>query len=229
MILNKGFIAEVIEWDVENWQYALKYWNNLSVVNGKPLKCLELGARRGGLSLWLATIGHDVVCSDIENPKKIAQAHHAKFELKGKINYEAVNALETNYENEFDIIVFKSIIGGVSRNGQYQLQQRFIDSCYRSLKDGGTLLFAENVKASSFHQFARKRFVKHGTSWNYLDIKDIPSFFTRWKSYEYKTIGFLGTFGRTEKQRVILGKIDRLLHYFIPKNKRYIVYGKAVK
>jgi len=229
MSLTKKFIREVIEWDVENWQHALKYWNSLSIVHDKPLKCLELGSRRGGLSLWLANLGHYVICSDIENPQAVAKVHHAQYKLKGTIDYVAVDAVNNSYDNEFDLIVFKSIMGVVSRAGKDHLKQQFINSCYKALKKDGVLLFAENIKSSCFHQFARKRFMKHGKQWNYLDVNTIPSLFAEWKTYEYKTIGFLGTFGRTERQRTLLGKLDRIFHWLIPKKKRYIVYGMAVK
>jgi len=227
--LSRQLVKEIIDWDVENWKHTLNYWNALSFVHEQPLKCLELGGRRGGMSLWLATLGHHVICSDIENPQDTAMPHHTLFQFEGTIEYAAINAIEIPYENEFDLIVFKSIMGGVSRNGNDHLQQQCVDACYKALKPGGVLLFAENTTASCLHQFARKRFVKHGNSWNYLKLNNVPKLFASWSKYECKTIGFWGTFGRTERQRTFLGKIDRVVHYFIPKKYRYIAYGKAIK
>jgi len=229
MELNKQFIEQIIEWDIENWQHALLYWDRCDLLKKKTLQCLELGARRGGISLWLATKGHNVLCTDLENPEKTAKRSHETHQFSGEINYSAIDALAIPEDMFFDIIIFKSIVGGVSRSGHDEYQQLFFDSCYRALKPGGVLLFAENTSGSFLHRFFRKRFVRWGNDWNYLQIKNLPSLLSKYKKVDYKTVGFLGNFGRTEKQRRFLGKIDRLIHPFIPKKMRYIVYGMAIK
>lgn len=220
---------DIVEWDVENWKHALLFWDAQLPDKEGPLKCLELGGRRGGGTLWLASKGHDVVCSDLENPEVHAQTLHSKYQLTGAISYEAINATEIPYENEFDLIVIKSIIGGVSHSGQDALQQKLIDNCYSALKPGGKLLFAENLEASFLHRFARKRFVKWGNAWNYLKIDNVERLFSDWAVCNYRTAGFFGAFGRSEKQRNFLGKLDRFLQPLIPCKMRYIVYGVAVK
>lgn len=229
MALMKHFITDIIEWDVENWQHALLFWEKQLPNDDQPLKCLELGGRRGGPSLWLASKGYEVVCSDLENPEKHATKLHSGYDLKGTICYEAISAVDVHYENEFDIIVIKSIIGGISRSGQDELQQKIIDECYKALKPGGKLLFAENLEASALHRFARNKFVKWGEEWNYLKFKNVPKLFTNWNKVHFETIGFLGAFGRSEKQRSFLGKVDKVLKPVTPKKLRYVVYGVAVK
>lgn len=229
MVLTKNFINDIIEWDVENWKYALLFWDEQLPDQKEPLKCLELGGRRGGGSLWLASKGYDVVCSDLENPEVLAQTLHSKYELSGIIRYEAINAVEVPYENEFDVIVIKSIIGGVSRSGRDDLQQKLIDNCYNALKPGGKLLFAENLESSFLHRFARKKFVKWGDAWNYLKINNVDRLFSNWTSCHYQTTGFFGAFGRSEKQRDFLGKADQFFRPVIPGKMRYIIYGVAVK
>ncbi len=55
---------DILVWDVHNWANALRYWEEV-IPDKKPLMCLEIGANRGGLSMWLASKGHHVICSDI--------------------------------------------------------------------------------------------------------------------------------------------------------------------
>lgn len=229
MTLTKNFIADIIEWDVENWQHALLFWEKQLSNDKGALKCLELGGRRGGVSLWLASKGYEVICSDLENPEENAKEIHSKYKLPGIIHYEAINAVNIPYEKEFDVIVIKSIIGGVSRSGQDELQQKLIDECYKALKPGGKLLFAENLEASALHRFARKKFVKWGGEWNYLKLKNVPKLFSKWKSMQFETIGYFAAFGRSEKQRNLLGKIDDIFKFVIPENCRYIAFGVAIK
>ncbi|MBC9812682.1 class I SAM-dependent methyltransferase [Crocinitomicaceae bacterium CZZ-1] len=229
MVLNKNFIDDVVEWDVENWKHALLFWETQLPDTKATLKCLELGGRRGGGTLWLASKGHDVTCSDLENPEVIAKQLHTKYQLPGSIRYESINAIDIPYTNEFDIIVIKSIIGGVSHSGQDELKQRLIDECYHALKPGGRLMFAENLESSRLHRFARRKFVKWGSNWNYLKIDTVSDLFSEWTFHRYQTIGFFAAFGRSEKQRSFLGKVDAFLRPFIPGKMRYIVYGVAIK
>lgn len=229
MALTKNFIIDIIEWDVENWQHALFFWEKQLSDNNRQLKCLELGGRRGGPSLWLASKGYEVICSDLENPEENATKLHSKYTLTGLIRYEAISATDIPYENEFDIIVIKSIIGGISRSGQDELQQKIINECFKALKPGGKLLFAENLESSALHRFARKKFIKWGGEWNYLKFKNVAALFSIWKKIHFETVGFLAAFGRSEKQRNFLGKVDKLLKPITPKKLRYVVYGVAEK
>lgn len=221
-------IQDIIEWDIVNWKNALLFWEQ-HLPADKTLHCLELGGRRGGPSLWLALNGHQVICSDLENPEEHAKLLHDKYKVSERISYEAINALEIPYENEFDIIIFKSIIGGISRSGQNELKKKIIDQAYQALKPGGQLFFAENLDSSALHRFARKRFVKWGSEWNYLKYKEIQPIFKDFSSVDYDTVGFFGAFGRSEKQRSVFGKIDKIFKFILPKSKRYIVFGVAKK
>ncbi len=120
-------------------------------------------------------------------------------------------------------------MGGVSSDNKDALKKAVIDEIYKSLKPNGKLLFAENLEASKLHKFLRKKFIKWGSRWNYLKYDEIESIFSSFDIVDYKTVGFLGAFGRTEKQRQFLGKIDSIFDKFIPEHNRYIVYGVAEK
>ena len=227
-MMNKKLLKDIIEWDIANWSKAIDYWENNTNLNSEKLNCLELGGRRGGLSLWLALKGHQVICSDLESPKEEASKLHDKYDLNN-ISYQNISATQIPFKKEFDIIAFKSILGSVCRNGNDKLKKEVIDGIHASLKPGGKILFAENLKSSFLHQFFRKKFTGWGNTWNYLSYREIDHVFSSFNRTSYFTIGFFGAFGRTENQRHFLGKLDWAIGKLIPKNLKYIVIGIAEK
>ena len=231
MIANdRAFIAKCIEWDVVNWSKALRYWRIHSKIGEGNLECLELGGNHGGLSLWLASMNNRVICSDLTDPQNRASQLHSLYPTGDLISYQAIDATAIPYENKFDIVVFKSILGGISRNGRDDLKHQTIGQILKALKPGGTLLFAENLESSRLHQWVRRKFTKWGESWNYLNRSEIEPMFVGFESTEIAMAGFFGTFGRTEVQRNILGKIDTLIFdKILPRGLRYIVFGVARK
>jgi SAM-dependent methyltransferase len=229
-VVMDSIIKQCVEWDVVNWSKALKFWEKNVLLDNGGLRCLELGGRRGGLSLWLAIKGNDVICSDFENPKQAASAIHSQFTFGGSIDYLAVDATKIPFENYFDIVVFKSILGGISRNNNSHLKQVVVDEVYKSLKPGGKLLFAENLVASDMHQFFRRKLTNWGSYWNYLRLEEVKDLLKQFNSVSFATAGFLGAFGRVEFQRNLLGKLDTLLFDKVVADKmKYIVFGVATK
>jgi SAM-dependent methyltransferase len=227
--MKKELTNDIIQWDIKSWSKALTYWDiNIdwnNIENG-----LELGGREGGLSLWLALKGKTVVCSDLNDVQKTAEQLHIRHNVSSFIKYQDIDATDIPYENNFDIIVFKSIIGGIGRNDNFEIQQKVFQEIYKALKPGGKLLFAENLIASPFHQRLRKRFVNWGSSWRYVSLEDIKEFLKDFSTCEIKTTGVLGTFGRNESQRNLLSTIDQLiLNQVSPDSWKYITYGIAQK
>lgn len=228
--MTKEQLKDIIEWDIVNWSKAIPFWKKHSnISNTTNLKCLELGGRKGGLSLWLALKGHQVICSDLHSPEKDAKPKHLKHKVENKVNYQAISATEIPYKNELDVVAFKSILGGICRNGQDELKQQIVDEIYTALKPKGQFIFAENLKSSWLHQFFRKKFTNWGAEWNYLTINEIEHLVSKFSSFNYQTVGFWGTFGRNEKQRNFLGKIDNWFEKIIPNKMHYIVIGVAEK
>lgn len=232
--MNQDTINDIIGWDIVNWSKAFPFWNKHIDIKNKQLSCLEIGARQGGLSLWLALHGNNVICSDVsykdqqhELDKTITL--HKKHNCENLISYEAIDASNIPYENKFDLVVFKSVLGGVSIGSNTRLEQQTINSIYKSLKPGGKILFTENLEASFLHMYARKKFVKWGNKWHYLKLNEMVSLFKSFQKIDYKTVGFFGTFGKNEKQRQLYGKVDTFFDKLVPKSYRYIMIGIVEK
>ncbi len=228
-MMKDELVRDIIEWDVSSWSKALFFWQQQVDLVSNQYTCLELGGRGGGLSLWLALNRHHVICSDLKSPKKNASEIHNKYNCSKFIEYQGIDATAIPFKNKFDIVVFKSILGGVSANGNNELKKKTIEEIYKSLKPSGRLLFAENLEASKLHKTLRTKYNKWGSQWNYLKYDEIKYLFESFENVNYKTIGFFGTFGRTERQRKFLCIIDFLIKPLIPQKNRYIVFGIATK
>lgn len=227
--MTEDLKKDIIQWDIKAWSKALDYWDSTidwsTVQNG-----LELGGRKGGLSLWLALKGIPTVCSDLKDVRSTAEAFHQKYDTASLITYQDIDATEIPYENQLDVIVFKSIIGGIGSKEDNEIKHLVFSQIHKALRPGGKLLFAENLVASPFHRFLRKRFVNWGDHWRYISIHEMNEFLKDFSSVELKTTGVLGTFGRTERQRNFLSSIDKLiLNRICPQSWKYITYGVAVK
>lgn len=219
----------IFQWDVRNWSKAIECWEQSIREQQKGL-ALELGGREGGLSLWLASKGFQVICSDLSGAKETAQPFHQKMGITSQINYADLDAANIPFENHFDVIIFKSIIGGIGRNDNKEIQREVFTQIHKALKPGGKLLFAENLTASPLHRFFRKRFTKWSAYWRYLTLDEVNEFLAPFTNYEIHTTGFAGTFGRNEKQKNILAAVDeRLLNKLMPQHWKYIAYGTATK
>lgn len=217
-------LTDIMEWDVVNWSQALPFWLEKTSLQLNKTSALEMGARGGGLSIFLAENCKDVTCTDLTNPEENAKPLHQTYNLSN-IDYKAIDALNLA-ENEKELIVTKSVLGSFDEDKQ----NKVISNIHNSLKTGGEYWFIENLESTVVHQLARKKFVKWGNRWNYLAFNNLDNKFKQFSNLKFKTVGLLGAFGFTSSQRNLLGYIDQfVMDKITPVNMNYIVIGIATK
>lgn len=224
--LTKEQIKDIIQWDVSNWKKALSFWEqHFKITPG--MKVLALGERGGGLSLYFALMGCEVVCTDYRDFPEETKKLHEKHGVSSKITYAQADIRKLDFADAtFDIVVFKSVMGAID---SAESQLKAIHEITRVLKKGGAFLFAENSTASFFHRRMRKIFVKWETKWRYIPDAE----FEKWKEGYSQTFsskkGLIALFGRTEGQRKFLAYPDAFFSAIVPKSWRYIYLGAFIK
>jgi len=225
-----ALLPEIIGWDVVNWSQALAFWGS-RVRLPETASCLELGCGvNSSLTLWLAMRGHTVVCSDDGGVPESVRATHRRHGIADRVTYADVDARAIPYKNCFDVIAFKSVLGGVVREAPAAVTPEVMRSVHNALKPGGVLLFAENLTSTPLHHFARQHFMGRRSTWHYFALAQIEQMLSPFRSFEMTTFGFLGCFGRSEAQRRFLGKLDRsLLDKVVPARWHYVAAAIAYK
>jgi len=225
MKLVDPYLQDVFQWDAYNWSRALSFWQANSNLDMKNSTAVELGARNGGLSLWLAEHFKNVLCTDLTNPRAEAKILHDKYKRTG-IEYAALDVTTLQAQEQYDMVVSKSLLFCFDK----VQKEKAIQNIYNSLKWGGEYWFVENLRSTPMHAFLRRNFAPWGKRSNYLDINDLPAALHNFYEVKYFTLGFVGLLGRNEMQRNLLGVIDK---YFFEKittqEMRYVIVGVAKK
>jgi ubiquinone/menaquinone biosynthesis C-methylase UbiE len=215
-----------MDWDVANWSGAVQFWQQHSAVSLQGARVLELGAHRGGLSLYAAARGADVVCSDIESPERPASPLHTQYGLEDRITYQAINATAIDFPDAtFDLVLFKSVLGGL---GQWsEAQATTMAEIARVLKPGGELWFAENLRAGWLHMVSRRYFLKR--AWHYPTFDEFIGTCDVFDRVETKRYGLLATFGRKHAIQDVLARVDAVIDPVAPQRWKYILFGVATR
>lgn len=227
--MNYDELLKYVEWDVRNWALALDFWLAQTTKKLSESRVLEIGTNTGRLSLWFASQGAKVVCSDVNRVRPEAVELHRASGLINSIEHQTIDATSIPYREEFDIVVFKSVLGAIG-DGTKEPQAKAVSEMHKALKKGGELFFAENLIASPLHMFFRRKMIQWGTTWRYVTIEEMNEFLAPFAEKHLRTIGFAGTFGRSEAQRNLLALGDRLIfERIVPEKWKYIIAGVARK
>ena len=239
MKYNKNIVNDIIGWDTVIWGQSLKFFDEN--INFKNIKnALELGSgNNGGYSLYFASKLIDTICSNPSGNFESAKKIHSKYGFSDKIKYEKIDALDIQYENKFDCISFKSVMGVLGdreeRFKNIDAQKKMITNISKALKKGGYLIFAENLKGSKFHQYIINKYGwgKDYTGWRYFSVNDYFDIVGGdFRLLNYKTTGVIGNFVSMkevpfkESIKSILGTLDIfLLDKILKEDSRYVIFS----
>jgi SAM-dependent methyltransferase len=220
-------MTDVVGWDVRTWSKAVQCWEQAIGDETPPLQCLELGAGPGGPSLWLALKGHHVLCTNQDSTEQFAAPLHRRYDFPGTIEYRDLNARAIPFDSQFDVVVFKSVLGGV---GGAEDQERMLAGIHRALKPGGRLLFAENIRGTVAHRAARALMNRRRrANWQFNPLGRLRELLSDFSDVELHTNGVLAVFGLTEGQRRALAALDPALSRVTPPRWQYMAYGVATR
>lgn len=220
-------VTDIVGWDVRTWAKAVAYWESLLPDDGRVLRCLEIGAGPGGPSLWLAARGHEVICSNVANTRAQAGPLHERYEVE-TIRYEDIDARNIPYRDAFDVVIFKSVLGGAGAT--LDQQRHVIGQIHEALAPGGLLLFAENLRGAWLHRAVRALVYRlRRASWRFVAAHELRAMLAIFGDWELRSTGFLALLGVTEGHRRALAVVDDVIGAGVPASWRYVGYGSALK
>jgi SAM-dependent methyltransferase len=228
--------SDIFGWDIRNWSRALELWERQLKDLPPSADCLEIGtANNGGLALWLSIMGHKTTCLNLVDSFDAVRSVHQQYDLPSQPEYHVQNAFDLDAEEAYDVIAFKSLLGGMasaSKSEDHALERLrpFFARLHKALKPGGVILFADNLRGSWLHQVTRNHFVQWAKGWHYLKAGSLESLFDDFDEVHHESGGFLGCMGRTEGQRNALARLDQaLFEPLMPRSWHYFAYGWARK
>ena len=220
--LDRRLVRDALGWDVRNWSTVLAFWEEHLAIDLAGRRALELGCgRNGGLTLWLAARGCQVVCTGWPRIERQPVELHRNYGVANRVSYLAVDARAIPFIEAFDIVCYKSVLGGIGRGKGRAEADKAIDAMFRALKPGGHLLFAENLAATRWHRWLRHRFASGRDGWQYWTVEELIRHHDRFESFAMTTFGFFGALGRREWQRDWLARMDTCILPLIPEKWRY--------
>lgn len=229
-------LRDVLEWDVLNWSRMLPVWErSLRNLDPSRARILAVGERGGGVSLWFAQRGFQVICSDLGGPADSARRLHAAYGVSDRVRYESIDVFAISYgPAEFDIVVSKSVIGGLklvykdAATRTLANQTLALREIHRVLKPGGVWLGAENMQGSLFHRRLRSA-TKGNVGWRHIAPSDWAELLAPYSRTEIRYFGCIPTLFRKPGLNRLAHSVNRVIDPIIPSHSKYIAFVTATK
>jgi hypothetical protein len=224
-------LRDVLAWDIATWSPLLSFWRQHATVDFATCQALEVGAgESGGLSLWLALRGATVTCTSYGGVGDRVRLLHRRYGVEHRIVYAGLDALALDERERFDVIAFKSLLGGIGTADRIDRQRNAMARFHRALRPGANLLFAENLSSTRVHAALRSRYGAGKDRWRYPTVPEMDEWLAPYSHVRCATAGFLGTWGSHDAVRRMSGAVDAwLCRRVIPSDWQYAMFGVAVK
>ena len=188
-------------WNYKSWSHAFKV-SNFQLPNRLD-RILEIGASRHSMvSLIFDGLASEIVISyytdeQREEVEQYLSSVHEKYDLKSKYVLEQIDA--TNVEGSFDIVIMKSVLGGLFRQNSSTTSDvtDFIGSLIsRTVKPEGLLISIDNGK--SILERTLSRFGARKNQWRFFRKSELNRAITQSgfgviSSFSFETrLGYVG-------------------------------------
>jgi 2-polyprenyl-3-methyl-5-hydroxy-6-metoxy-1,4-benzoquinol methylase len=225
--LSKTDIQKIINWDIPTWSVILPYWEAQLPAKQSSLKCIEIGSRDGGITLWMTLLGYNMICSDLHYDLSDARKLHEEYGKTAMVEYKKVDILNWVEPNTYDVILIKSVLGALESESAVE---DALKNVYNNLKPGGKLLFAENATGTIAHKFFRKYFTDWGSKWFYLSGRTLKNKLNKFSKSETRFTGVTSVFGNKIGLGRIFSFMDKIVfNKLLPDSMKYLAYGYSIK
>tara|TARA_B110000908_G_C10163016_1_gene406998 strand:- start:105 stop:821 length:717 start_codon:yes stop_codon:yes gene_type:complete len=173
---DNRFVRLAFGWSYKSWSHAFKE-SNFQLPN-KVDRILEIGAsERSMVSLIFDGLASEIVISYYSDEQKRGVEQYLasvrqKYHLKSKYVLEQIDA--TSVEGSFDIVIMKSVLGGLFRQNNSTISDAtgFIGSLVsRAVKPKGLLISIDNGK--SILERTLSRFGARKNQWRFFSKSEL--------------------------------------------------------
>jgi ubiquinone/menaquinone biosynthesis C-methylase UbiE len=196
-------------------------------------RILEAGAHEGGLSLFAVEAGGRAVCSDRQHAYSAAQTVlHRAWDVHPQ--HVTADVCDLPFRsNSVDIVMLKSVLGGIIATGGALAAQSSFLSIHRVLRSGGAIVILEQLEGDPLSRRIRRTLFPH-RHWHYFTPPELLALLSsfRVQTVRHETVLSHLTEGRVGSAHVFVrGALwaDRFLEYVIPTRWTHLIGIVAVK
>jgi len=202
--MKSGRVQHGIGWSRKTWFKPLK---DFKADDQKIYGCsLEVGAsEHGTLAPFLLEVSKNISIGYYECDVTSLQKNLTKLNCDKELHFVDM----ANINGKYDLIVAKSVLGGLFREGDSSIEavNGLIGSIIsHNLNAGGALLLLDN--GQSFFERALSRFGARKNKWRYFQVKD----FRNPEPFKQYTFGFLTCFSFESRLGSFGRALDEMLY-----------------
>lgn len=198
-------------WNADVWNRAFISSNEVQkILARKNLKVLEIGAGKHSQVAYVfdatesdITIGHYDKKNSC-NLKKIIDNKIKDFDLVSQYEVQFIDAF--NFNEKYDVVILKSVLGGIFRGNDFAKAEEFCQKIVReNLNKNGALITIDNGK--SILEFFLKNFGARKNNWHLTTLDELLA------ADEKIGFGLLSIFSFSTRLGIIGFKIEKFLYY----------------
>jgi hypothetical protein len=189
MRAERALVEDCCGWNKKLWADALVFALSRLPERVDGMKVLEVGASRySSVAPIFRSQGADVICSYYGEQQEELERGRLGFVIqKYALSEIPVVELDLNdFNGIYDIIIMKSVLGGVCRGDDYQRIRSVIDRLMDHVSEAGFIVSIDNGYISLFEKLRKIRGAGQ-SKWTYLKMERLRSSIA---NYQFQIRGF---------------------------------------